>query len=95
MVTFLYIPSQKPNWMFLGSLMSSLVKSWAMRLKEISTPKEEKGALLHNRILFFFLREIKEKVRAGVHKSTQRGCKQILKVEKTEEALSNQGGHKQ
>lgn len=81
--------------MFLGSLTSSLVKSWAMRLKEISTPKEEKGALLHNRILFFFLREIKEKVRAGVHKSTQRGCKQILKVEKTEEALSNQGGHKQ
>lgn len=65
-----------------------------MRLKEISTPKEEKGALLHNRILFL-KREIKEKVRAGVHKSTQRGCKQILKVEKTEEALSNQGGHKQ
>lgn len=80
--------------MFLGSLTSSLVKSWAMRLKEISTPKEEKGALLHNRILFL-KREIKEKVRAGVHKSTQRGCKQILKVEKTEEALSNQGGHKQ
>lgn len=72
-------------------------------LKETSTPKEEKGAVLHNRIFFLkrdkregaVERTVSEKVRAGVHKSTQRGCKQILKVEKTEEALSKRRGHKQ
>lgn len=57
--------------------------------------KRRKRCLTSQQNTFFFLREIKQKVRAGVHKSTQRGCKQILKVEKTEEALSNQGGHKQ